>query len=173
MKFTVGLSNLLIAVHFFNDQTHNSENVALKEAILALEPENTEKIRVFDRGITARKTYDEFIEKNIPFVSRFNIKSKRQTVSDNQVLQPIDTDTLSIYSDSWVYLFSERARAKYPLRCIESTRKETNEHLVFITNIKKLPAQDITLLYKRRWDIEVFFKFLKQELNFAHLINRS
>ena len=94
-------------------------------------------------------------------------------MSDNQVLQPIDTDTLSIYSDSWVYLFSERARAKYPLRCIESTRKETNEHLVFITNIKNLPAQDITLLYKRRWDIEVFFKFLKQELNFAHLINRS
>ena len=173
LKFTIGLSNLPIAVHFFNDQTHNSENVALKEAILALEPENTEKIRVFDRGITARKTYDEFIEKNIPFVSRINIKSKRQSVSDNQVLQPIDTDTLSIYSDSWVYLFSERARAKYPLRCIESTRKETNEHLVFITNIKNLPAQDITLLYKRRWDIEVFFKFLKQELNFAHLINRS
>ncbi len=29
------------------------------------------------------------------------------------------------------------------------------------------------MLYRHRWDIEVFFKFLKQELNFSHLINRS
>ena len=29
------------------------------------------------------------------------------------------------------------------------------------------------MLYKHRWEIEVFFKFLKQELNFSHLINRS
>jgi IS4 transposase len=32
---------------------------------------------------------------------------------------------------------------------------------------------DISSFYRRRWDIEVFFKFLKQELNFSHLINRS
>lgn len=173
LKFTVGFSRLPVAVHFFSDQSHNSENVALKEAILALEPGNTEKVRVFDRGITARKTYDEFIDKSIPFVSRINIKSKREPVGENQLLHPIETDTLSIYKDSWVYLFSEKARSEYPVRCIESTRKEKNEHIVFVTNIKDLPVEDITLLYKRRWDIEVFFKFLKQELNFAHLINRS
>ncbi|WP_317040116.1 transposase [Pedobacter rhizosphaerae] len=42
-----------------------------------------------------------------------------------------------------------------------------------MTNILDLSAIDITLLYKSRWDIEIFFKFLKQELNFSHLINRS
>ncbi len=44
---------------------------------------------------------------------------------------------------------------------------------MFITNNENLSAPEISTLYKRRWDIEVFFKFLKQELNFSHLINRS
>ena len=39
--------------------------------------------------------------------------------------------------------------------------------------MKHLGAKDITELYKQRWDIEVFFKFLKQKLNFRHLMNRS
>jgi hypothetical protein len=36
-----------------------------------------------------------------------------------------------------------------------------------------MSCSEITELYKMRWGIEVFFKFLKQELNFSHLINRS
>lgn len=65
------------------------------------------------------------------------------------------------------------ARAEHPLRCIEAVSKETRESIHFVTNIMDESAADITLLYKKRWDIEVFFKFLKQELNFSHLINRS
>ena len=44
---------------------------------------------------------------------------------------------------------------------------------MFVTNIKDTTAQHITDIYKKRWDIEVFFKFLKQVLNFNHLTNRS
>ena len=73
-----------------------------------------------------------------------------------------------------IYLFKEGTeRAGHPVRCIEAVQKETGESIHFVTNIKELSAEDITLLYKHRWDIEVFFKFLKQELNFSHLINRS
>lgn len=173
LKFTVGFAQLPVTVHLFTDQSHTSENMALKEAILALDPGNTEKIRVFDRGITARKTYDEFTERNIPFISRININSKKSAVTDNVIIAPIETDTLMIHSDSWVYLFSEKRKSSHPVRCIESIRRETGESITFVTNIKDLNPDDIASLYKRRWDIEVFFKFLKQELNFAHLINRS
>ena len=73
-----------------------------------------------------------------------------------------------------IYLFKDKSiRATHPIRCIEATRKEDGQEIAFITNIKELSAEDITMLYKHRWDIEVFFKFLKQELNFSHLINRS
>jgi hypothetical protein len=173
LKFTIGYSNLPVAVHFFTEQIYTSENVALKEAVLSFKPTEAAMIRVFDRGITSRKTYDEFTDSGIPFISRISLKSKRQLVTVNTLQHPMQTDTLDIYSDSWVYLFSSSGKAKSPVRCIEALRKETGESIVFITNIGELHAADITMLYKHRWDIEVFFKFLKQELNFSHLINRS
>jgi hypothetical protein len=174
LKFTVAYSNLPVAVHFFTEQIYTSENVALKEAVLSFKPTEAGMIRVFDKGITSRKAYDEFTEKGIPFISRINVKSKRQTVTTNQLQQPIQTATLDIYSDSWIYLFkSSWTRANHPVRCIEALLRETGESIVFITNIEELHPADITMLYKHRWDIEVFFKFLKQELNFSHLINRS
>lgn len=172
LKFTIGYTNLPVAVHFFTEHIYTSENVALKEAILSFKPTES-MIRVFDRGITSRKTYDEFTDTGIPFISRVNFKSKRQAVTLNTLEQPVQTDTLDIHSDTWVYLFSSSGKAKCPVRCIEATRKETGEEIVFVTNIKELDTAEITILYKYRWDIEVFFKFIKQELNFSHLINRS
>ncbi len=174
LKFTIGFSNLPVAVHFFTEQIYTSENAALKEAVLAFKPTETGIIRVFDKGITARKTYDELTERNIPFISRIRVKSKREIARPNQLKHPVQTPTLEIYSDSTVYLFNSSAqKAKYPLRCIEAVQRETGETITFITTIENLNVTDITLLYKHRWDIEVFFKFLKQELNFSHLVNRS
>lgn len=174
LKYTVGFSSLPVAVHFFTEQIYTSENIALKEAVLAFKPVEAAMIRVFDRGITSRKTYDEFTNSGIPFISRVSLKSKIQTVTANHLQQqPVQTGTLNIYSDTWAYLFSTSGRAEQPIRCIQASRIETGEQLIFVTNIKELNAQDIAMLYKHRWDIEVFFKFIKQELNFSHLVNRS
>lgn len=49
----------------------------------------------------------------------------------------------------------------------------TKKKLLFLTNITDLSAKEIIGIYKRRWDIEVFFKFLKQELNFKHFVSRT
>lgn len=174
LKFTIGFSNLPIAVHFFTEQVYTSENQALKEAVLSFDTERSDMVRVFDRGITSRRTYDELSRKGIPFISRIRTKSRQEEISVNQLNDPVETSTLNIFSDSSVYLFKEGGiRAEYPLRCIKAIRLEDGSEISFITNILDLSAIDITLLYKSRWDIEVFFKFLKQELNFSHLINRS
>lgn len=45
--------------------------------------------------------------------------------------------------------------------------------MLFITNIAGMSETDITEIYRSRWDIEVFFKFIKQHLNFTHLLNRT
>ena len=49
------------------------------------------------------------------------------------------------------------------------------EELIFVTNIpaEQMDAQEIAACYKKRWDIEKFFRFIKQELNFKHFLNRS
>jgi len=174
LKFTIGFSSLPVAVHFFTEPVYTSENRALKEAMVSFKPADPSIIRVFDRGITSRQTYDELTEKGIPFISRISTKSKWQPLTDNRLEQPLLTQTLAIHSDSSVLLFkTSHAKSVHPLRCIEATRTENGEPIIFITNIHELGPADIASLYKHRWDIGVFFKFLKQELNFSHLVNRS
>ena len=174
LKFTIGLSELPASVHFFKEQMYTSENVALREGVLSWGDQNCNPIRIFDRGITSRKTYDTLTDKSIPFISRINPNSKYYQYQENILSEPLETETLIIYNDQWVYLFSEGCvKATHPVRIIRGTRKETGEEIVFVTNVKEMPAKEVASLYKQRWNIEVFFKFLKQELNFSHLVNRS
>jgi DNA-binding HxlR family transcriptional regulator len=177
LKFTIGYSDIPEIVHFYHDQQFTSENIALRDTIInnaALH--DLPVIRVFDRGITSRNTYDTMTEKGIFFVSRLNDKAIKSIVSSNDLItasNPVSTDSLYIVADQWCYLFSSKKKSEYPVRCIEAYKKKTNEKLMFVTNIKDTTAQHITDIYKKRWDIEVFFKFLKQVLNFNHLTNRS
>lgn len=174
LKFTIGFSQLPQSADFYTEQQYGSENRALKESILAHQPIKTNAIRIFDRGLNARKTFDEFIEKKIPFISRVMATNKHEVHLQNQLLKPVKTASLKITSDEWVYLFSEnKSKTRHPIRYIKCKQLTTKEEIVFVTNISDLTAAQVTDLYKRRWDIEVFFKFLKQELNFSHLINRS
>ena len=50
-------------------------------------------------------------------------------------------------------------------------KSKQKEEILLITNCFHLSASDIADIYKRRWDIEVFFRFIKQELNFSHFIS--
>ena len=70
-------------------------------------------------------------------------------------------------------LWRKGYKSKHLLRRIVAERIDTNETIVFITNNKELTAVEVTELYKRRWEIEVFFKFIKQLLNFKHLVSRN
>ncbi|MCA6464032.1 MAG: transposase, partial [Chitinophagaceae bacterium] len=177
LKFTVGYSDIPEVVHFYHEQQFTSENRALKDTILDhATADNLSTIRVFDRGITARNTYDKMTSQDIFFVSRLNNSAKKEKISSNEKITssaPVKASSVTIISDEWCYLFSSEERSKYPIRRIEAYRNDTGEKLVFISNIKESTAQEITEIYKKRWDIEVFFKFLKHVLNFNHLINRN
>ena len=175
LKFTISYSDIPETVHFFHDQKYTSENVALKESILAQSDKETETIKVFDRGITARNAYDEFTKNNIQFVTRLNNKARHETATiQNDFQNSLQTSTVRIISDAWCYLYnSNKQKTKYPVRRIETVRTDDNRPIIFITNIRNLDATAITEIYKRRWDIEVFFRFIKQLLNFKHLMNRS
>jgi Transposase DDE domain len=173
LKFTIGYSDMPDCVCFYKDQTYNSENRALTETILANQ-KTTTQLNVFDRGITARDNYDKFTDKNISFISRINPGAKHKIHLANSITKAIKTDTLTIISDSWVYLFTMyEKRSKYPVRLIEAVRKDNNEKMIFITNRGDIENTEVAAIYKSRWDIEVFFKFIKQHLDFSHLLNRT
>jgi len=172
LKFTIGHSTIPLIADLYVEQKYTSENVALRETI-ANHTLSHECIRVFDRGISARKTYDTLIEKGTLFVTRINPVSKHEIIKTFPLEQQ-QTSTLTIHSDELVYLFADKGKkSKFPVRCIKAIQKQRQEPLFFITNKMDLTAVEISQIYKSRWEIETFFKFIKQELNFNHLINRS
>jgi hypothetical protein len=173
LKFTIGFTNIPEAVYFYKEQRHNSENVALSESILGYDLKD-KKINVFDRGITSRDNYDKLTKNNIRFISRINNDPKLREFKASTLSKAIVTPTLNIISDRWVYLYNMQSRQSlYPVRMIKAIKKSDGEQLTFLTNIKDIKPKEFTEIYKSRWDIEVFFKFIKQHLNFSHLLNRS
>ena len=63
----------------------------------------------------------------------------------------------------------------YPeqLRRIRFKDPETDKTLVFLTNNTALPALTIAALYKNRWQVELFFKWIKQHLRIKRFIGNS
>lgn len=172
IKFTVGLfDNLPSSIQFYNEQKHLAEDETLKQAILK-DCIGSNEIAVFDRGIKARKTYQEFSRQNIQFVTRINPTKSIKIIQQNALPTELETETLAIVSDATVHLYyGNKMKLKEPFRLIKAISKATNETLYFLTNIEDLTAIEITEIYKQRWDIEVFFKFIKQYLHFKHFFS--
>lgn len=61
----------------------------------------------------------------------------------------------------------------FPLRRIRLYDAERKLTLILLTNHFELPAATIALLYKRRWQVELFFRWIKQHLRLRHFIGRS
>jgi len=78
---------------------------------------------------------------------------------------PIDKST-GLRCDQIIVLTGFYASKDYPekLRRVSYVDKETEQSLVFITNCFTLPAITIAQLYKCRWQVELFFKWIKQHL---------
>ena len=77
-----------------------------------------------------------------------------------------------------MYLYGDGVELiEHPFRLIEAEVENPQtgqvEKLIFLTNLWDFSAMDIARIYRRRWDVEVFFRFLKQELNVKHLLNHT
>jgi hypothetical protein len=173
LKFSIGFNGLLPrTVRLYTEQKQLSENESLYWTILEHEFEK-DSIVVFDRGINNREKFKELNKSNKLFVTRLNPTNNYKILEklNKKVLQ---SDTLIIEQDLKVYLIGGKgAQVKTPLRLIIARTKEKKDPIYFISNIFDLSCEEIAQVYKMRWDIEVFFRFLKQELNFKHLISRS
>lgn len=95
----------------------------------------------------------------------FVIRAKKHLKVRRIYSHPIDKSTGLKY-DQTVFFSSFYPRKDYPekIRRIKYFDMEKNKSLVFLTNNFTLPALTITQLYKSRWQIELFFKWIKQHL---------
>ena len=70
-------------------------------------------------------------------------------------------------------LSTDFTRDKTTPNIIRFCDRETNKRLVFLTNNFDLPAETIAALYKKRWQVELFFKWIKQNLRIKHFYGTS
>jgi hypothetical protein len=95
----------------------------------------------------------------------FVTRTKRGVLFRRRYSQPIDAST-GVCSDHTVVLAAAASRKHYPdpLRRIHFHDVQHDRRLRFLTNNFDLPAPTICLLYKSRWQVELFFKWIKQHL---------
>jgi hypothetical protein len=118
-------------------------------------------IYVFDRGYLDFARLFKLEEAKATFVTRAKKNQKLRRLYS----QPVDRST-GLLCDQIVVPEHAGTAAKYPqkLRRIRYTDPETEKRLCFLTNNFTLPALTIARLYKARWQVEVFFKWIKQHL---------
>jgi hypothetical protein len=104
----------------------------------------------------------------------FVTRSKRGMDARRVYSMPVDRST-GIICDQRVMLNGFYIAQDYPeqLRRIRFKDPETGKTLVFLTNNTTLPALTIAALYKSRWQVELFFKWIKQHLRIKRFIGNS
>jgi transposase len=172
IKFTMGFRKIPVHAAFYTDQHHLSEDVALGETILAYSNKEDDII-VFDRGLQSRKVLEQLNVSNYQFVTRVNPNVRFDIIEEYPPLGDENDETqLTIKHDYCVRIFDKNNKpTKGFLRLIITSKDGLP--LYFLTNIKELSSHEIAHIYKERWQIEVFFKFIKQQLNFSHLLSRN
>lgn len=125
---------------------------------------------VMDRGYVDFQRLYRFVLAGAFFVTRY----KRGIQLNRLESRPVDTGT-GLRSDHIVWLNRESSVNHYPdrLRRVSYRNPGDGKVLVFLTNNFDLPALVIAQLYKCRWQVELFFKWIKQNLRIKHFFGNS
>jgi hypothetical protein len=127
-------------------------------------------IYVVDRGYLDFKRLYRLEQGRATFVTRAKKKQRFRRLYSH----PVDRST-GLLCDQTVVLPVASSAAKYPekLRRVRFNDLESGKGYVFITNDFRLPALTIAKLYKARWRIELFFKWIKQHLRIKAFYGRT
>ncbi len=127
-------------------------------------------IYLMDRGYIDFKRLHRIAQLGAFFVIRMNKKIRFKRVYSH----PIDKNT-GLICDQTVLLNSEFALKTYPsqARRVRFYDEDTQNDLEFLTNNFELPALTIAKLYKQRWQVELFFKWIKQHLRIKAFFGTS
>ena len=132
--------------------------MADKNQMDALVVEEKDAFNVFDRAYVDYKKFDDYCENGIYFASRLK-KNALAEVLEEYPVKPGPTQR-----DCKVLLGKDGgSKMKNPLRLIETTDTE-EKPVIIITNNFILDAEEIGDIYRYRWQIELFFKWMKQHM---------
>ncbi len=129
--------------------------------------EEKDAINIFDRGYVDYRKFDHYCKTGTQFVSRLKVNALADVQKELPVVRGSAINRACI-----AILGGYQKRMDNPLRLIETTDTEGNP-VTIVTNVFNMSAEEIGELYRYRWQIEIFFKWLKQNLHVKHLYGLS
>jgi len=126
-------------------------------------------VAVFDRGFSDYSWFNQLNTKGIYFVTRLKRRAPYRVVQRRKV-----NKSTGLTSDQTIRRTGKRAKLyEAPLRRVGYRDPETGRHYVFLTNAFHLAAKTIAEIYRKRWEIELFFKWIKQNLKIKSFLGTS
>jgi hypothetical protein len=104
----------------------------------------------------------------------FVVRSKRGLQFRRRCSHPVDRTT-GVRSDQTILLTGKLTSGKFPdlLRRVSFYAEDTDQRFVFLTNNFKIPSPTVAAIYHQRWQIELFFKWIKQHLRIKRYLGTS
>ena len=123
-----------------------------------------------DKAYNDYAWYKQLTDKGISFVTRLKSNAKYRTIERRPVLK-----VKGLTCDQTIVFTGTQVSKKCPIRLRRIGYKDaqTGKHYVFLTNDFKLAAKTIADIYKARWQVELFFKWIKQNLKIKSFIGTS
>ncbi len=174
VKYSVNLEGSIpSSVKVHTEQSYVSEELVLAEMINDADCIENNTV-VFDRGLQSRNSFDKFTGSNKLFVSRANPNIRCKAVASKKVTAKPVGNPVTITTDETALLVNRKEKyTKHRYRIIKGIIDQSGEEICFVTNILDEDCYLIAGWYKQRWEIELFFKFIKQHLNVKHLVSRD
>jgi len=170
IKYTFSMTNLFpSSAEIFTSQSELNEGVTIPQVIRNYIDKRDNNVFVFDRGVKSRKVFNE-LNQDMWFITRIDPGALYEQIKPYELKEDMVVGNLTIKKDELVALFDKRHNKSDEFRLIQ-TVNDKGKALWFITNLLDEKIETIIEIYRRRWDIEVFFRFIKQELNFKHIFS--
>jgi predicted transcriptional regulator len=178
IKYTVAFDGELPCMtKIFTNRQCLSEDTTIPQVVFDYARKDRSAIFTFDRGVGKRETFRKLSQQGTSFVTRINPRAKyklvrelengnNRLVGSLQLIKELEVQLPKNRKEHWVF-------PEETFRLTITRHPEDGTEYWFLTNLFDIDVEEVLKYYKKRWDIEVFFRFLKQELNFSHITSTN
>ncbi|GAC1662292.1 MAG: IS4 family transposase [Flavisolibacter sp.] len=150
-------------IHFSDAATHDHTFLSK----IKLQPH---QIALFDKAYVDYRQYAKWTDKNIFFVTRLKDNAVYEQLNEIPIPDSIPPDYIKDQKVAIKYKGEHNTHCQLELRRVVYYDNEKDRVFEFLTNIMDMSAEQIGLLYKMRWQIEMLFKQLKQNFPLKYFL---